>query len=168
MLQPENVQIATLDEHFAVDSHPGDVVLLGNTSWRVQRIDPQGKVLVEDAHGAPPSIPFWEGEAPQRTAELCDGVSELRAEIDRRTSNVKPSAMTRSSGAEEDVSVSPYRDERWGALHPEARDCMAWLCRECFRVRIRCTAADHVHRCGAQCAGRCAHQADHHRGALLR
>ncbi|MBE7159428.1 MAG: DEAD/DEAH box helicase, partial [Rhodospirillales bacterium] len=46
MLQPENVQIATLDEHFAVDSHPGDVVLLGNTSWRIQRIDPQGKVLV--------------------------------------------------------------------------------------------------------------------------
>ena len=83
MLQPENVQIATLDEHFAVDSSPGDVVLLGNTSWRIQRIDPQGKVLVEDAHGAPPSIPFWEGEAPQRTGVLCDGVSDLRGEIDR-------------------------------------------------------------------------------------
>ena len=131
MLQPENVQIATLDEHFAVDSHPGDVVLLGNTSWRVQRIDPQGKVLVEDAHGAPPSIPFWEGEAPQRTAALCDGVSDLRAEIDRRTRNVKPSAIT-GSGAAEDVSVSPYRDERWGRLHPEVHECIAWLKRECF------------------------------------
>ncbi len=93
MLQPENVQIATLDEHFAVDSSPGDVVLLGNTSWRIQRIDPQGKVLVEDAHGAPPSIPFWEGEAPQRTAALSDGVSELRAEIDRRTTNVRPTDL---------------------------------------------------------------------------
>ena len=82
MLQPENVQIATLDEHFAVDSSPGDVVLLGNTSWRIQRVDPSGKVLVEDAHGAPPSIPFWEGEAPQRTSVLCDGVSDLRHEID--------------------------------------------------------------------------------------
>ena len=86
MLQPENVQIATLDEHFAVDSSPGDVVLLGNTSWRIQRIDTQGKVLVEDAHGAPPTIPFWEGEAPQRTGVLCDGVGDLRSEIDRRTS----------------------------------------------------------------------------------
>ncbi len=131
MLQPENVQIATLDEHFAVDSSPGDVVLLGNTSWRVQRIDPQGKVLVEDAHGAPPSIPFWEGEAPQRTAELCDGVSDLRGEIDRRTRNVKPSAVA-VSGRAEDVSVSPYRDDRWGALHPEVRDCLEWLKRECF------------------------------------
>jgi ATP-dependent Lhr-like helicase len=90
MLQPENVQIATLDEHFAVDSSPGDVVLLGNTSWRIQRVDPQGKVLVEDAHGAPPSIPFWEGEAPQRTGVLSTAVSNLRAELDHRTSNISP------------------------------------------------------------------------------
>jgi ATP-dependent Lhr-like helicase len=93
MLQPENVQIATLDEHFAVESSPGDVVLLGNTSWRIQRIDPAGKVLVEDAHGAPPSIPFWEGEAPQRTSVLSDAVSDLRTEIDTRTSNVTPSTI---------------------------------------------------------------------------
>ena len=85
MLQPENVQIATLDEHFAVDSSPGDVVLLGNTSWRIQRIESAGRVLVEDAHGAPPSIPFWEGEAPQRTSVLSDGIADLRAEIDIRT-----------------------------------------------------------------------------------
>jgi ATP-dependent Lhr-like helicase len=93
MLQPENVQIATLDEHFAVESSPGDVVLLGNTSWRIQRVDPAGKVLVEDAHGAPPSIPFWEGEAPQRTSVLSDGVSDLRTEIDLRTRNVTPSTL---------------------------------------------------------------------------
>ena len=73
ILQPEGVQIATLDEHFAVDSSPGDMVLLGNTSWRITRVESAGRVLVEDAHGAPPSIPFWEGEAPQRTAVLCDG-----------------------------------------------------------------------------------------------
>ena len=117
MLQPENVQIATLDEHFAVDSSPGDVVLLGNTSWRIQRIEPQGKVLVEDAHGAPPSIPFWEGEAPQRTAVLSSGVAELREEIDKRTSLLTPSDLLR--GAE--------------ALGAEAQlaDVLAWLEREC-------------------------------------
>jgi ATP-dependent Lhr-like helicase len=112
MLQPENVQIATLDEHFAVDSSAGDVVLLGNTSWRILRVDPQGKVLVEDAHGAPPSIPFWEGEAPQRTGVLCDGVSDLRAEIDRRTCSVAPAAVR--------------------ATHPEVSACMAWLAEACF------------------------------------
>jgi ATP-dependent Lhr-like helicase len=112
MLQPENVQIATLDEHFAVDSSPGDVVLLGNTSWRIQRVDPQGKVLVEDAHGAAPTIPFWEGEAPQRTAVLCDGVSALREEIDERTRGVTPSTLRRTQ--------------------PEVAACVDWLRCECF------------------------------------
>ena len=117
MLQPENVQIATLDEHFAVDSSPGDVVLLGNTSWRIQRIEPQGKVLVEDAHGAPPSIPFWEGEAPQRTAVLSSGVAELRAEIDRRTCLLTPGDLLRGAAS----------------LEAEAQlvDVLAWLEREC-------------------------------------
>jgi ATP-dependent Lhr-like helicase len=117
MLQPENVQIATLDEHFAVDSSPGDVVLLGNTSWRIQRIEPQGKVLVEDAHGAPPSIPFWEGEAPQRTAVLSGGVAELRAEIDQRTSLLTPTDLLRGG-----VSLE---------AEAQLADVLAWLECEC-------------------------------------
>ncbi len=90
ILQPEGVQIATLDEHFAVDSGPGDVILLGNTSWRIQRVEAAGRVLVEDAHGAPPTLPFWFGEAPQRTAVLSDGVGELREQISALTLNVPP------------------------------------------------------------------------------
>jgi ATP-dependent Lhr-like helicase len=111
ILQPEGVQIATLDEHFAVDSSPGDVILLGNTSWRIQRIEAAGQVLVEDAHGAPPSVPFWFGEAPQRTSILCDGVSELREEISERTLGVAPGY------------ISPAQ--------PEIASAMAWLMDEC-------------------------------------
>ena len=111
ILQPEGVQIATLDEHFAVDSSPGDVVLLGNTSWRIQRIESAGRVLVEDAHGAPPTLPFWFGEAPQRTAVLSDGVSDLREEIAARTGGVAPSEVR--------------------AEHPEVAACMAWLAETC-------------------------------------
>jgi ATP-dependent Lhr-like helicase len=97
ILQPEGIQIATLDEHFAVDSSPGDVVQLGNASWRIQRIETAGRVLVEDAHGQPPTLPFWFGEAPQRTRELSEFVSELREEIDRRTRNVLPGYVTQAS-----------------------------------------------------------------------
>ncbi len=96
VLQPEGVQIATLDEHFAVDSSPGDVVQLGNASWRIQRIEAAGRVLVEDAHGAPPTLPFWFGEAPQRTRELSEFVSELREEIDRRTRKVLPGYVSQA------------------------------------------------------------------------
>ncbi len=97
ILQPEGVQIATLDEHFAVDSSPGDVVQLGNASWRIQRIETAGRVLVEDAHGAPPTLPFWFGEAPLRTRELSEFVAELREEIDRRTRNVLPGYVTQAA-----------------------------------------------------------------------
>ena len=130
MLQPENVQIATLDEHFAVDSSPGDVILLGNTGWRIQRVDPSGKVLVEDAHGAPPSIPFWEGEAPQRTSVLCDGVSDLRHEIDLRTRNVTPANLGAPRLASETWDRSA--DEPYGAQHPEVADTIAFLKHNCY------------------------------------
>ena len=100
ILQPEGLQIATLDEHFAVDSGPGDVIQLGNASWRIQRVEAAGRVLVEDAHGAPPTLPFWFGEAPQRTSILSDGVSELREEIAARVANVRPTdlGLTQNSG----------------------------------------------------------------------
>jgi ATP-dependent helicase Lhr and Lhr-like helicase len=111
ILQPEGVQIATLDEHFAVDSSPGDVILLGTSSWRIQRIEPTGRVLVEDAHGAPPTLPFWEGEAPQRTAVLSDGVGELREQISARTPNVTPGY------------ISPAQ--------PEVAATIAWLIEQC-------------------------------------
>src|SRR5262249_6432119 len=67
--EPEGVTVGTLEEDFAVESLAGDIFLLGTTSWRIRRVE-SGRVRVEDAHGAAPSIPFWNGEAPGRTAEL--------------------------------------------------------------------------------------------------
>src|SRR5205085_3784412 len=78
--EPEGTVVGTLDEDFAVESLAGDVFLLGTTSWRIKRVEP-GRVRVENAHGAPPSIPFWNGEAPGRTVELSQAVSRLREEI---------------------------------------------------------------------------------------
>ena len=72
--------VGTVDEDFAVESLAGDVFLLGTSSWRIKRVEP-GRVRVEDAHGAPPSIPFWNGEAPGRTLELSEAVASVREEI---------------------------------------------------------------------------------------
>ena len=78
--QPEGAVVGTVDEDFAVESLAGDIMLLGNTSWRIRRVQ-SGSVLVEDAQGAPPNVPFWRGEAPARTDELSTHVSELREKI---------------------------------------------------------------------------------------
>jgi ATP-dependent Lhr-like helicase len=125
ILQPENVQIATLDEHFAVDSSPGDVILLGNNSWRVQRIEAAGRVYVEDAHGAPPSVPFWTGEAPQRTDVLSDGVSELRKEISERTQNVSPEFI--SPAQPEVVSATGWLMEQCGTCKWGAQQLITYI-----------------------------------------
>ena len=78
--EPDNVFVGTVNEDFAVESMRGDVFLLGNNAWRIRRVG-SGQVRVEDAGGASPTIPFWFGEAPGRTGELSDEVSELRDEI---------------------------------------------------------------------------------------
>jgi len=80
--EPEGIVVGTVDEDFAVESNKGDIILLGNSSWRIRRIEGSGgRMLVEDAHGAPPSVPFWRGEAPSRTDELSAHVAQLREEV---------------------------------------------------------------------------------------
>jgi ATP-dependent Lhr-like helicase len=80
LLEPENHFIGTVNEDFAVESLAGDVFQLGNRSYKIQRVE-RGIVRVEDAHGMPPTIPFWLGEAPGRTDELSASVSRLRVHI---------------------------------------------------------------------------------------
>ncbi|HMC08873.1 MAG TPA: DEAD/DEAH box helicase, partial [Actinomycetota bacterium] len=81
--EPEEKTVGTLDEDFAVESMAGDVFLLGNTSWRIRRVE-SGRIRVEDAQGAPSTLPFWLGEAPARTAELSRALSDLRAGVAAR------------------------------------------------------------------------------------
>jgi len=80
IVEPDAKTVGTLDEDFAVESLVGDVFLLGTHSWRIKRVEP-GRVRVEDAHGAAPSIPFWLGEAPGRSRELSAEVALLRERI---------------------------------------------------------------------------------------
>jgi ATP-dependent Lhr-like helicase len=81
--EPDGVTVGHVDEDFAVESMAGEIFLLGNTSWRIRRIEP-GVVRVEDAQGAPPGVPFWRGEAPGRSGALSAEVSMLREELEAR------------------------------------------------------------------------------------
>jgi|CZLA01.1.fsa_nt_gi ATP-dependent Lhr-like helicase len=110
--EPDGGIVGTVDEDFAVESMAGEVMLLGNTSWRIRRIEGKSsRILVEDAHGAPPGIPFWRGEAPARTAELSLQLGELRKEISDRLPGVVPV-------------------EGWRNL-PVVTDAVSWLREEC-------------------------------------
>lgn len=113
VLEPEGHHVGTLNEDFAVESMAGDIFQLGNTSYRILRVE-HGIVRVEDAHGQPPTIPFWLGEAPGRTDELSFAVSRLRREFELR------------------YERSPEETLRWlsdeiGAGEPAAAQLVAYL-----------------------------------------
>jgi ATP-dependent helicase Lhr and Lhr-like helicase len=105
LLEPENHFIGTVNEDFAVESLAGDVFQLGNHSYRILRVE-RGTVRVEDAHGQPPSIPFWLGEAPGRSDELSVSVSRLRAEMATRLDK-DPSGEDARQWLTDAVGVSP-------------------------------------------------------------
>ena len=81
VLDPDGVTVGSVHEDFAVEATAGDIFLLGTHSWRVAKVE-VGTVRVHDAGDLPPTIPFWLGEAPARTAELSEAVSDLRASLE--------------------------------------------------------------------------------------
>ena len=122
MLEPEGHLVGTVNEDFAVESLQGDVFQLGNTSYRILRVE-RGTVRVEDAHGQPPSIPFWLGEAPGRTDELSAAVSRSAQEIERRLDSARPADGQWRCHAMADGGGRPRRRSRrcsWSIPQPPA------------------------------------------------
>ncbi len=102
--EPDDTFVGTVNEDWAIESMAGDVFLLGTTSWRIRRVEP-GTVRVVDARGAPPSVPFWLGEAPGRTEELSEEVSDLREAVGQRLSKGDPDGARR--WLEEECGIDP-------------------------------------------------------------
>ncbi len=110
--EPDGIVVGTVDEDFAVESNKGDIMLLGNTSWMIRRIETNaGRMLVQDAHGAPPSVPFWRGEAPARTEELSEHIGALREQISGMLPRTSPVGFS--------------------ATQPDVAAAVVWLKNEC-------------------------------------
>jgi ATP-dependent Lhr-like helicase len=105
ILNPEGLRIGSIGEDFAFESIPGDIFQLGNTSYRIQKVE-VSKVFVEDARGAPPTIPFWFGEAPSRSDELSASVSRLREQAMEHLDGGGPAACERWLREELDLHES--------------------------------------------------------------
>lgn len=148
--QPDGVVVGTLDEDFALESHAGQIILLGNTSWRMEGVRGTD-VHVTDAGGVPPTVPFWRGEAPGRTLELSEEVSRIREDLELKLKALPETVIAR--WWEEDEPKTPEAgmskegptlarsaqtgeesDEEFPATHTEFRastvDIVKWLVRE--------------------------------------
>jgi ATP-dependent Lhr-like helicase len=106
LLEPEGIQVGSLDEDFAVEANGGDVFQLGNASWQILRVEP-GIVRVADAKGAPPTLPFWFGEAPARTRELSAAIGRIREEGRDAAWAEREAGLSRAAATE----LSEYLEE---------------------------------------------------------
>ncbi|MDR5739595.1 MULTISPECIES: DEAD/DEAH box helicase [unclassified Caballeronia] len=125
LLEPQGLQIGTVNEDFAVESLAGDVFQLGNTSYRIVRVE-GGRVRVENANGQPPNIPFWLGEAPGRSDELSFAIARLRANIDARLGGADDAGAANRPGVKqsgEAAQVAP-------AAFQASDAATAWLAEE--------------------------------------
>ena len=109
--EPEGTFVGTVHEDFAIESVAGDIFLLGNTPWKVRRVE-SGRVRVEDAQGSSPTLPFWLGEAPGRTRELSDEVSALREELASR---------------QESADAAAWLVDGWGVPESAAEQAVAYI-----------------------------------------
>ena len=127
LLEPEDTFVGTLNEDFAIESNAGDIFQLGNTSWQITRVS-MGTVRVKDAHGAPPTIPFWLGEAPARSDELSRAVSDLRADADRvltSTAGSHPSTVARGAPSEVEGQLPTDKDHSLASDNQSPTDWFA-------------------------------------------
>src|SRR5258706_517759 len=107
LAEPDATLVGTVNEDWAIESMAGDIFLLGTTSWQIRRVEP-GIVRVVDAHGAPPSVPFWLGEAPGRTHELSEEVCAIRSAVAVRLAADRPAeavAWPRAEGGVRDAGA---------------------------------------------------------------
>ena len=73
-------RVGELDEEMVFETHPGEIFLLGASSWRVLEIT-RDRVIVAPAPGEPGRMPFWRGDAPGRPLEFGRAVGRLSREL---------------------------------------------------------------------------------------
>ena len=81
---PDGTRVGELDEEMVYESRPGEVFLLGASSWRIEEITFE-RVIVTPAPGVPGKMPFWHGDGPGRPIELGEAMGEFIRDIRART-----------------------------------------------------------------------------------
>jgi ATP-dependent Lhr-like helicase len=103
---PEGGKVGELDEEMVYERRPGDVFVLGSTSWKISEIT-HDRVVVSPAPGeAAASMPFWHGDGPGRPPELGRAVGAFI----RQMGGLAPEAARHTLHEE-------YRLDAWAAAN---------------------------------------------------
>jgi ATP-dependent Lhr-like helicase len=86
---PDGRRVGELDEEMVYEARPGQVFLLGASSWRIEEIT-RDRVIVTPAPGVPGAVPFWRGDSLGRPRELGEAIGAFaRWAVDREPSELE-------------------------------------------------------------------------------
>ncbi len=136
VLSDGKTRLGTLDEEFVYESKPGDVFALGSNTWRVLQID-EDKVVVGEAAGSMPRMPFWRGEAPKREYYLGQRLGEFRRQLAERVASLPPlpEGCPAAYPAEAEAVCEWLRNEYAMDTH-SARNAIAYVRRQLDAVGV--------------------------------
>ncbi len=103
---PEGGKVGELDEEMVYESRPGDVFVLGSSSWRISEITHDRVVVTPAPAETAARMPFWHGDGPGRPLELGRAVGAFVREI---------GALPPAAAA--GVLRTDYRLDEWAATN---------------------------------------------------
>jgi ATP-dependent helicase Lhr and Lhr-like helicase len=106
-------RVGELDEEMVFESRPGEVFLLGASSWRIEEIT-HDRVLVSPAPGEPGKMPFWHGDRPGRPPEFGRAIGELARTVAEAPEREALQRLTRDHGLDRRAAANlrAYLDEQ--------------------------------------------------------
>ncbi len=115
LIGERRVRVGELDEEMVYESRPGEIFLLGASSWRIEEITAD-RVMVSPAPGQPGKMPFWHGEAPGRPIELGTAIGGFVREVGALAEKPRL-ARLRRAGCDDFAArnLSAYLDEQRAA-----------------------------------------------------
>ena len=97
---PDGSRVGELDEEMVYESRPGDVFMLGSSSWRIADIT-HDRVEVIPAPGTPGQMPFWRGDMMGRSAETGVAIGRFLREMSTLTRAAAMRRLTDQEGLNE-------------------------------------------------------------------
>jgi ATP-dependent helicase Lhr and Lhr-like helicase len=124
-LSDGKTKVGELDEEFVFETRPGDVFLLGSHVWRALDIT-DDRVVVGDAAGATPRMPFWNGDYPYRPYELGARIGRFRREIAERI----------GAGGESTAQLAEWLQREYHLDEKSAQNLIAYVQRQLDAIGV--------------------------------
>ncbi|HEY3289861.1 MAG TPA: helicase-related protein, partial [Anaerolineae bacterium] len=119
-------KVGDLDEEFIFETKVGDVFLLGSQTWRVLEIN-NDRIVVGDASGVVPRMPFWNGDLPWRPYSLGERIGRFRREIVDKIQALRAATPEGTVDPKEWVTLAAWLSKVYALDENSANNLIAYV-----------------------------------------